>query len=432
MTTTPANRRPAVIGIMLVGLTFALLTLAGTTPLGIGRALDDPSRVRLDERVFSCTGGIGDAVTVRSGDLLNGLDKTRTVGKQPLRIVADRSVARGAFAGQQFLSAKVLAWVPCPEPHANWWFVGGGSAEITHDTVLTVTNPRPGAAVVDIEVYGTDGEVTAPGLQGITVAGRSTQVIDLAKTAPTAGTVAVSIVASRGLVAVTAADRYAPGVLGKSVQEWLPPQPVPGKDLVLAGLPSVPGSATLSLVNPGTTETIAKLEVIGTHGTFTPEGLAPFTVPPGSVVSVPISDVLDGTPMAIRISADHPLTGTIRTTKTGDTAFATGVQLLRDSTSFGVPQGFGRLVLSSLGQAGSVQVIGFDRQGRQLLSKTVKVAAQTSAAVKLAEGIRYVRLIADRPAVVAGFSVTYKSGIASAGIAPAIRSTRLPAVRPGW
>ena len=30
--------------------------------------------------------------------------------------------------------------MPCPEPHANWWFAGAGSAEITHDTRLTVTN----------------------------------------------------------------------------------------------------------------------------------------------------------------------------------------------------------------------------------------------------------------------------------------------------
>src|SRR5205085_6461861 len=169
---------------------------------------------------FSCTGGIGSS-TVRSGDLLNGLDRTRTVAGKPLQIVADRSVARGAFAGQQFVSGTSLAWVPCPEPHANWWFAGAGSAAVTHDTVLTVTNPRPGAAVIDVDVFGTDGPVDAPGLHGITVAGRGTRVIDLARTAPTVGNVAVSVTASRGLVAVTAADRFAPGVLGKSVREWL-------------------------------------------------------------------------------------------------------------------------------------------------------------------------------------------------------------------
>lgn len=430
-TTGAATRRPALIGIMLVGLTFALLTLAGTTPAGIGRPVDTPARVSLEERIFSCTGGIG-STTVRSGDLRNGLDRTRTVGSKPLRIVADRSVARGAFAGQQALSATSLAWVPCPEPHANWWFSGAGSAEITHDTVLTVTNPRPGAAVIDVDVYGTEGVVDAPGLHGITVSGRSTRVIDLARIAPTSGNVAVSVIASRGLVAVTAVDRFAPGVLGRAVQEWLPPQPEPAKELVLAGLPSVPGSATLSLVNPSATAAIAELEVIGTRGTFAPEGLEPITVPPASVVTLPISDVLDGSPMAVRITADGPVTGTIRTTKAGDTSFATGVQLLGDSTSFGVPQGFGRLVLSSLGKAGSVRVLGFDRQGRTKLAKTVTVAAGTSAGVKLTSGIRYLRLVAAEPAVVGGFSFTYKKGIAAAGIAPAIRSTRLPTVRLRW
>ncbi|MFL6156215.1 MAG: DUF5719 family protein, partial [Marmoricola sp.] len=236
----------------------------------------------------------------------------------------------------------------------------------------------------------------------------------------------------RGLVAVTAADRFAPGVLGKSVREWLPPQPVPGRDLVLAGLPPGHGSASLSLVNPGSTEAIAKVEVIGTRGTFSPEGLQPISVPPGSVTSVPLDDVADGTPMAIRITSDNPVTGSIRITESGDTAYATGVQALRDSTSFALPQGSGRLVLSSLGTAGSVQVAGYDARGRKVLTRTVKVAAGTSVGVKLRAGIRYVELVADQATVVGGFSMTYKKGIAAAGIAPAIRSTRLPAVRPGW
>lgn len=426
-----ATRRPALIGFMLVGLTFALLTLAGTTPLGIGRPVDSRPRVQLDERIFSCTGGIGPD-TVRSGNLRSGLDKERTVGADPLRIVADRTVARGAFAGQQTLAGKSLAWVPCPEPHATWWFSGAGSAAVLHDTVLTVTNPRPGAAVIDIDVYGPQGLVTAPGLHGLTIGGRSTKVVDLAKTAPTSGGVAVSVIASRGLVAVTAADRFAPGVLGRSVRDWLPPQPVPGRDLVLAGLPAGHGSASLSLVNPGTTEAIAKLEVIGTHGTFAPKGLKPITVPPGEVASVPIDEVVDGTPMAVRITSDYPVTGSIRVTQGGDTAYATGVQLLRDTTSFALPEGSGRLVLSSLGGAGSVQVLGYDARGRTKLSRTVQVEAGSSVGVKVRAGVRYVQLVAQQAAVVGGFSMTYQKGIAAAGIAPAIRSTRLPAVRPGW
>jgi len=425
------QRRPAVIGIMLVGLTFALLTLAGTTPLGIGQAVDDPARVRLEQRLFSCTGGIG-KVTVRSGNVQTGLAPIRTVGPKPLRIVADRTVARDAFAGQQLVSGRALAWLPCPEPHANWWFAGAGSAEITHDTLLTVTNPRPGAAVVDVDVYGSTGLVAAPGLHGITVGGRSTRVFDLGKIAPKSGTIAVSVTASRGLVAVTAADRFAPGVLGKSVQEWLPGQPVPSKDLVLAGLAPSPDTATLTLVNPGTTEAVATLEVIGTHGTFSPKGLEPFRVPPQSVVTVPLADVVDGSPMAIRISSDTAITGTIRTTSRGDTAFATGVQLLRDSTSFAKPKGKGRLVLSSLGKAGSVTVVGYNSRGRKTLTRTVHVGAGTSFGVLLGSAISYVQLVADTPAVVAGFAVTYRKGIASAGVVPGIRSTRLPAVRPGW
>jgi len=44
-----------------------------------------------------------------------------------------------------------------------------------------------------------------------------------------------------------------------------------------------------------------------------------------------------------------------------------------------------------------MRVIGFDRRGREVLSKTVKVAAGTSIGVKFGSKVRYLRLIADEP-----------------------------------
>jgi hypothetical protein len=90
--------------------------------------------------------------------------------------------------------------------------------------VLTLSNPRANQAVLDIDVYGTGGPVDSPGLHGITVPAGGAKVVDLAKVAPAVGELAVNVVASRGLVAISAADRFAPGVVGKAVQEWLPGQ----------------------------------------------------------------------------------------------------------------------------------------------------------------------------------------------------------------
>jgi hypothetical protein len=436
MTTAPRRRvqipvaRPAVLGLMVVALTGAMLTLAGTTPRGLGAVVTDTSRIALDQRTFSCAGGIPGA-TVRTGNLVNGLAATSAVGATPRTIVVDKSVAGGAFAGQQSVSPRWLAWLPCPEPRARWWFVGAGGAAVTHDTVLTLSNPRPGAAVVDVDVFGPSGVVASPGLHGLTLASGASQVLDLATLAPTIGTAAVRVVAERGLVAVSAADRFSPGLLGQQVREWLPPQSSPATSVTLAGLPPSPGSSTLVVVNPGSTEAVVNLQVIGATGTFVPSSYAPVTVAPYSTASVSITKVFDGTPMSLLVTSPQPVTATVRSMVGADITFATGVATIRGSTAFAVPTGTGRLVLSSLGAAASFQVTVYSVTGARLTASTVTVPAHASAQVPLSTSAAYVGLVAHGASVVAGFEMSAGKGIAAAGITPSIRSTRLPSVQQG-
>jgi hypothetical protein len=425
------TRRSAVLGIVVVGLTFGMLTLSGTTPLGIGRSVDNPSRVSLDQRIFSCTGGIA-GTTISSGNVRNGDARTQAVGSVPITITAPRDVARGAFAGQQARAGKGFAWVPCPEARARWWFVGAGGAVVTHDTVLTLTNPRPGTAVVDVSVYGPEGLVESPGLKGVTVASGAVRTVDLAKAAPGVGNLAVSVIASRGLVAVSAADRISPGSVGSTVHEWLPPQSLPALESTLAGLVPSPGSASLIVVNPGRTDAIVKVELIGATGTFVPKALPPFTVGPQAVATLPATAVFDGSPVAVRISSNRPVTATVRSVKAGDLSMSTGVRAIRGGTAFAVPQGTGQVVLSSLRTGATIRVTAYDARGRSMGQHSVKVPPQSSVAVPISPKVRSVALVADRPDVVAGFWVDGVKGLASAGVVPAIRSVRLPQVRPGW
>ncbi|MCW2854855.1 MAG: hypothetical protein JWR52_470 [Marmoricola sp.] len=437
MTTAPGRRvqipagRPAVLGLMVVALTAAMLTLAGTTPRSLGAAPTDTSRVALAQRTFSCTGGIPGA-TATSGNLVGGLAAASTLGSSPRTIVADRNVAGAAFAGQVASNPRWLAWLPCPEPRASWWFVGAGGAAVTHDTVLTLTNPRPGAAVVDVDVFGPTGVVASPGLHGLTLATGTSQVLDLAKLAPTIGTAAVRVVAKRGLVAVSAADRLSPGLLGKQVREWLPPQSLPATSITLAGLPPSPGSSNLILVNPGSSEAVVHLEVISSSGTFVPTSYTPVTVAPYSTATVGITKVFDGTPMSLLVTSPQPVTATVRSVVGGDVTYATGVATIQGSTAFAVPPGTGQLVLSSLGAGTTYQVTVYNAAGARLSSGTVTVPARGSVAVPLRAKSAYVSLVAHGGSVVAGFEMSSGKGVTAAGVTPSITSTRLPSVRQGW
>ena len=385
-------RRAAVLGVVLVALTAAFLAVAGTAPHGVGSPAQTFKRVQLDQRTFSCAGGIP-GTTAAHGTVDGGLSPTEPVGTGK-QYQFDRSDALGAFAGQESRTKDWLAWLPCPEPQARWWFVGAGSATVTHDTVLTVTNPRAGQADVDIDVLGPKGPVTAPGLHGITVPAGTTQVLDLAKVAPAVGDLAVSVVATRGLVAVSAADRFAPGVVGKAAQEWLPGQAVPGTSVTMAGLPPKPDRATLVVANPRSVEAVVSVQVVGSGGTFTPKDNATVTVPPGSVATLPVLSVFNGQPLALRITSPQPVAAAVRTVTGGDVAFATGARPVVGTTAFAVPQGAGQLVLSSLGRESSVQVTAFGRSGKKLLDRTVRVDKAASAGTPLPSGTGYVRLVA--------------------------------------
>ncbi len=437
MTTAPGRRvqipagRPAVLGLMVVALAVAMLTLAATAPRGLGAATTDTSHVALDQRTFSCTGGLPGATAI-TGNLVGGLTPTTVLGSGHKTITVDKSLAAGAFAGQEAVNKNWLAWLPCPEPTAQWWFVGAGAAAVTDDTAIILNNPRAGVAVVDVDVFGPSGLVTSPGLHGLTLPAGATQILDLAKYAPTPGTVSVRVVAQRGLVSVAAADRYSPGLLGKQVREWLPPQSAPATSITLAGLPPSASAATMVLANPGATEAVVHLQVIGATGTFVPTGFTPVTVPPFSTASVPVTKVLDGSPMALLVTSPRPVTATVRSQVGGDITYATGVDAIKGSTAFAVPAGTGQIVLSSLGAGASVQVTIYAANGTHLSVGTVTVPAHGSVAVPLRGKAAYVGLVGTGTSVVAGFEVASGKGITAAGVSGSIRSTRLPTVRQGW
>lgn len=424
------NGRQLVLGIMLMALTAGMLTIAGTTPSGIGRPVEDPSRVSLERRVYSCTGGIPGTTTV-TGDTTAGLSPARKITSTPVTTTVDQDLADGSFAGQQVKTADQLAWVPCPEPRSSWWFVGAGGAVI-HDTVLRISNPRTGAAIVNVDVYGKFGAVEAPGLQGLTVAPGTTRSVDLGETAPSVGNLAVRVVATRGLVAVSAADRFTIGVVGTKALEWLPPQSIPSKGTTLTGLPPRASAASLIVVNPSTVEAVAEIQIIGKTGTFRPKGLKPFTIAPQTVTTIPVKSYLDGSSLAIRVVSESRLTATVRSVVENDTTYATGALVVRTASAFAVPEGSGRLTLSSLRLAADVKVYGYDAKGGSAFAKTVSVPAEGTAAVPVPSGTRYVRIVPAKSGVIAGFVITSTRGTAAAGVAPANRSIRLPQVRPGW
>lgn len=434
--TTPARRAarrgaPGLLGLMVVALTAGMLALAGTTPRGIGAPVDATAQVALDQRTFVCDAALPGSV-IRRGSTTSG-PATPPRGRAPYVVTVGQGSAGAAYAGEQAGSNRWVASLPCSEPRSRWWFAGAGGAAITHDTQLQITNPRPGAAIIDIDVFGPTGPVTAPDLHGRTLPGGQSITVDLAKVAPANGELAVRVIARRGLITVAAADEFSPGVIGKEVREWLPATSSPDLVSFVAGLPPKPGSATLVVANPGGNEAVAEISVIGSHGTYTPTGVQPLRIGPNSVATLPLRSIFDGTAVAIRITSEQRVLATLRATSQGDIAYAAGVRPISGSTSIAVPDGSSRLLtLSSIGEAGTVTVTGYDARGRQVLVRIVSVAAATTVGVTLGAKVTALKLDATKPVLVAGLVVIAPHGITASGVASAVRSIQLPVVRPGW
>ncbi|MBO9523845.1 MAG: hypothetical protein J7518_20110 [Nocardioidaceae bacterium] len=431
--TRSTGRQTTLLALMVVALTAGMLALAGTTPRDVGALVGRSAPVALEQRTFVCDAGLPGA-TVTRGSTSGGPERA-PAGAAPFVIEVDRSRSATAYAGEQAGGGTWSAWQSCPEPQSRWWFLGASGAAVTHDTVLHVVNPRAGAAVIDVDVYGANGPVAAPALHGLTLDGGSAKTFDLARVAPAVGELAVRVLARRGLVTVAATDEFSPGQIGKEVREWLPPTALPARTVTITGLPAKPSGATLVLANPTDTEAIAKIAVVGTRGTFAPEGVEPVTVGPHAVATLPLRSVFDGTALALRITAERRITAGLRATDGGDIAYGSAVEPVRGSTTVAVPAARGgkrTLVLSSTGAAGQATVTGYDARGTQVLRKTVAVAAQTSVAVELTGKVAVLRIEAARPTMVAGVVGTGPAGVVSAAVGSSLRSIRLPVVRQGW
>lgn len=425
------NPRDSRIGAALAVLvTIAAAVVGGTAAGKVTEPGGTGTEAALGPRTFVCTGGL------RGATALTGAAGRPTAERRldrPRRIEVPERAAGSSYAAQAARAGRAYALGLCPEPRNDWWFVGAG-ASVRHSSVVTVDNPRPGTAVVNLEVFGPQGEVRAPGLQGVTIGGGSSRTFALAEVAPANGDLLVHVRANRGLVSVGIADEYAlSGGIGDQVGEWLPDQFRPARRVLLTGLQRRPAKAGLLIANPGQVATIVSVELVGEKGPFVPKGLERIAVPPRTVVYANALAAFDGQAAAVRLTARHPVVATVRSTRAGDQSLATAASALRGDTVVPLPRARTRdLVLTGLAP-GTVRVVAYGGRGKVLQEQQVAVRPDTSVLVKLPAGARSLLLSAPGRVAVAGVVVSHEAGGAGAfAVPPAARALRVPPVRPAW
>ncbi len=164
-------------------------------------------------------------------------------------------------------TGRGLQGVACSAADTQFWFPGASTDDSRTD-YIHLTNPDDSAAVVDIELYGEDGELETTVGEGITVRPRSAEPVLLSTlTAEKQTDVTVHVVVRSGRVgaAVQALDDETGG-------DWLPASADPSGRLVLPGIPKDAKAVRLVAFTPGDADVDLKVRLAAPSGLITPAG----------------------------------------------------------------------------------------------------------------------------------------------------------------
>ncbi|MGV8845668.1 DUF5719 family protein [Tessaracoccus sp.] len=325
------------------------------------------------------------APLVQPGDLfVDGADTISPLGQDPAMVtgatVLTGQVTPSVISGGSELMGGMLvtdvaraAFVPCATPRSQGTILVPASA----GTDLLVVNPDASEAIVDLTLYGPDGEIVALGARGIAVAPHSSRVIALSVLAPDVGPVGVEYRASRGRVTVVArtdtpsaldaATASAPGT-----QHWLP------------GIPQGATSATVLLSNPGTGRAVVEITAQGTSLAYQPEGGTGVSVPPRSTIAVALAASLAGEATGLSITSDVDVAVGLSTGAEGDPALSTPVVAARELGAF--TSGAGVVQLSNPGDAAATATLTVDVIDGESSTSDLTIAPGATSVVALGAG----------------------------------------------
>lgn len=186
-------------------------------------------------------------------------------------------------------TGRGLLGTDCTAPDTEFWFPGASTAGSRTDYVH-LTNPDDSAAVVDIELYGKDGDLKSTVGEGITVQPHSSEPVLLSTLTDAQEndlTVHVSVRSGRVGALVQALDDKLGG-------DWLGASTDPADSLVMPGIPKDATDVRLIAFAPGDSDADLKVRLSSPSGQITPAGNETLHVKSGTTTAVDLGDVTRG------------------------------------------------------------------------------------------------------------------------------------------
>lgn len=309
-------------------------------------------------------GGSASAVVVRAQDSV-------AAGLEVEQLATPATGAVGDLSGRR-----------CTRPGTSFWFVTDGVA-LKRSAMLYLVNVDDRPVSVNVAVYGGDGPVNPAAGQGITVGPHSRTSLRLAALAPHAPQAALHV-QTRGGRVLAALRTRAGGSEGARQVDWVPRTQAPRRDLIVPGLTQGQGPRRLLLAAPGNRAARARVRLVTTEGTYSPQATARVRVPPRSVVAVNLAPAVSKQGAgAVRVSADVPVTATAALDTNAGLAYVSAVPPLDGAAVLGGGGYGGRggtdtgglLLLSAPRQTGGVEVTLLRPDGSRAGSSVLRIPA---------------------------------------------------------
>lgn len=319
----------------------------------------------------------------------------------------------------------------CAQPTGERWFIGAGAGGL-HESRLLLANPDIGPAVADVSLWTTTGELIDADSRGVTIPGRSSTVLDLAKVAPSREEVAALVTVSRGRVAASMSDTYTART-GAASDDWLPSSATPAESQIIPGLPRRMAEPTLTLLNPGTDVGRVSLEVVGERSSFSPKGVDEIKVAAGEVAVTELPEslvkLLAEENASLRLTSTVPVTGSVRAVVAGDLVHLPSAEETDRDGATALPGVEGSvLTLTPTAVAGRVQV---EFPGQDLEPVTVRLKPGLTTSVPVPARARSL-VVRGKAGYVGAVRTVTRDGASLLGLQPLTYDQLIPSVRPEW
>lgn len=225
---------------------------------------------------------------------------------------------QSSLAEQTSGSKRGLMVSPCVSASTEAWFTGFRSND-TERAVLLITNPDSEAAEVSLNIYTAEGLAAVAGTSGIAVQPGETREVPMESLLSSDDPLAVQVLATSGRVSAAAEVETGTGS-DPAGADWVAGAGLTDTTVVIPGVPGGDGSRELVVANPGDQRNQVSVELLGSDGAFPPADADQLDLAAESVGSVELAEAAAGEPVAVRITAEQPVTAGVVSRSTDDAA----------------------------------------------------------------------------------------------------------------